>query len=249
MKPYWTMTQTELTDLPTAACTECASTGIAEDGEPCTCRDTFEGLVARANFPPRWTATTLADVRWDLIQPESVRTGIQTYAEHLEAYLGTNLGLVLSGPVGCGKTHLAIGIGKLACALAYTVCFVSVPEWFQALRESYTDARQTRERALIQPLREADLLILDDVGAERTNDWVRERLYLVVNHRSVYQLPTIVTTNESLTDLDQVLGKRTLSRLCGDALVFTLAGEDYRQTQKRERVARLQTHHPTYLET
>jgi len=239
MKPLWMLSQTELAHLAVARCADCAGTGIAEDGEPCACCDTFETAVARANFPPRWETATLADVQWEAIQPANVRTGLQTYAADLERYLDENLGLFLSGPVGCGKTHLAIGIGKLACALGYTVHFVSVPAWFQALRDSYAETRQPRERALMQPLQKTALLILDDLGAERASDWGRERLYVVVNQRSVQQLPTLVTTNESLTDLEAALGPRTLSRLCGDALVFTLAGDDYRQIQKRERLARV----------
>lgn len=240
MKPYWTLSQAELANLTIAHCAECAGAGIADDGEACRCREAFESAVAGAHFPPCWESTTLAELQWESIQPNNARAGIRTYAENLERYLNENLGVFLLGPVGCGKTHLAIGLGKLACALGYAVHFVSVPAWFQALRESYTNTRQPRERTLMQPLQAADLLILDDLGAERSSDWVRERLYLIVNHRDVTGLPTIVTTNESLDDLEQALGPRTLSRLRGNALVFKLDGTDYRQIQKQARLMRAQ---------
>ena len=247
MKPLWTLTPTELAELRIAHCAECAGTGVDDTGGMCACVDAFSLAVHRAHFPPRLEPLTLADLDWDALQPDNARTAIQDYADALSVYLDANFGILLSGPVGCGKTHLAIGLGKLACALGYAVVFVNVPEWFQQLRDAYSKdvpsgrlSRQPSERTLLQTLYNAELLILDDLGAERASDWVRERLLLVVAHRWNQRLPNIVTTNEALDTLAQTIGERTLSRLCGDALVITLTGEDYRQRDKRRRIEQVQ---------
>jgi DNA replication protein DnaC len=178
---------------------------------------------------------TLAELDWNVLHLEKVRDKLQEYAEQVAEWLNNNLGLFLIGPVGCGKTHLVVGAARLACAHGYAPQFVSVPKWFQALRESYANSHPNREHDLLKLMHEADLLILDDLGAERPSDWARERLYLIINERTVQMRPTWVTTNLTVNELSELIGERSVSRLTGDALVFTLAGSDYRQIEKQSR--------------
>ena len=82
----------------------------------------------------------------------------------------------------------------------------------------------------------AEFIQFDDLGAERPTEWARERLYLVVNQRWQQQRTTWLSSNESLDQLSDLIGPRTLSRLTGDALILTLDGTDYRVIEKRRRV-------------
>jgi len=126
------------------------------------------------------------------------------------------------GPPRAGKTHLATGIA-IACLKRYMVRPVirSVPELLREERRGYSgvgDAAMTP----VDEARLADLLILDDLGAEyirtRTDarsdqDWVDEQLYLILNDRFIHQRPTIYTTNLSPDDMPQRLSQRVYSRI------------------------------------
>jgi DNA replication protein DnaC len=76
-----------------------------------------------------------------------------------------------------------------------------------------------------------ELLLIDDLGTERANEWTGERLYAVVNRRWLADLPTIATSNLEPEQLEEALGERTYSRLVGGALVLRIAGQDRRRTQ------------------
>lgn len=145
-----------------------------------------------------------------------------------------------------------VGLGELALALGYGVWFVNTPQLFHWLRQTYDpkgkrahtgwdwernrDVRREHGATLLEDLTEVEVLILDDLGAERPTDWVRERLYLVVNQRWQAQRITLFTSNEPLDQLETAIGSRTLSRLVGDTVLLTLSGGDYRQIEKRRRV-------------
>ena len=248
------LTQLTLAELPNLAlrtCPDCHGTARLDD-QDCYCVEHFEQRQAEAEFPDRFRARTLADLDWAQIAPDQSRLALQRFARDLPTHLDLGLGLGLIGPVGCGKTHGLVGLGQLAIALGYAVWFVNVPELFHWLRQSYDktrphtystweldynrQARKEQESLLLEDLIKVEVLILDDLGAERPTEWARERLYLVVNQRWQQQRTTWLSSNESLDQLADLIGPRTLSRLTGDALILTLDGADYRVIEKRRRV-------------
>ncbi|MBI5648992.1 MAG: ATP-binding protein [Chloroflexi bacterium] len=202
----------------------------------CGCSGKFRARCDDAEFPTRFANRALGDLDWDCIEPPDARTTLQEYCANIAAYLDESIGLILSGPVGCGKTHLAIGAAKLACAFGYTALFVNAPTWFQELRESYGTSNSTVEQERMEQMRTADVLILDDLGAEKPSDWARERLYIVINHRALARRVTFATTNRALEELEHVVGERVMSRLYGDALALALVGSDYRQVEREHRL-------------
>jgi len=133
-------------------------------------------------------------------------------------------GLIIVGSVGTGKSGLAIG------ALAWfsehhprtSWEYVSVPDLLESLRPP-------ADVAVMDVYRATHVLVLDDLGAERLTDWGRERLYVLINHRWEWRLPTIVTTNFNLDGLKDHVGERIVSRLQDGAHVVALAGEDLRR--------------------
>jgi DNA replication protein DnaC len=141
----------------------------------------------------------------------------------VEAFPVVDRGLLLYGPTGVGKTHLAIGILKEVIrkkgARGY---FFEQGELLKLVRDTYNRSVEQTEMDVLRPVLEADLLLLDDLGTERTSEWVQETLGLVVNTRYNAKRPTIFTSN--LTDEDRPeiplekqfifqLGVRTRSRL------------------------------------
>lgn len=234
-----------LKDLALRTCHDCHGTARVDDDQECYCVERFERRLIDAEFPDRFQDQTLADLEWEQILPGETRLALQHYSNDLPTQLDQTLGLGLIGPVGCGKTHCVVGLGKLAVALGYRVWFVNVPQLFHWLRQTYDPkgkrthtgwdrehnraVRREHEATLLEDLTEMDVLILDDLGAERPTDWVRERLYLVINQRWQTQRITLMTSNESLDQLETAIGARTLSRLVGDAVLLILNGADYRQ--------------------
>lgn len=134
------------------------------------------------------------------------------------AELKNGQGLLLTGKSGTGKTHLACAVAN-ALKEKYWVQFAHVPTLLEKLRTGSVD---------LEPLVNAQLLILDDIGSERESAWTIERLLIIVEGRLVHCRPTIYTTNYEAADLDKRLGMRLASRILGHNVALVLHGPDYR---------------------
>lgn len=130
--------------------------------------------------------------------------------------------LVVLGPVGVGKTHAAVATCRGQAGAGRHVVFRPVVELLDDLRPGGPEGALAEAMA-------ADVLVLDDLAAERVTDWTAERLYAVVNRRWMEQRPIVATANLEPDELAQVLGERMYSRLVGGAVVVRLAGPDRRR--------------------
>lgn len=126
--------------------------------------------------------------------------------------------LVLMGVSGCGKTHLAAAIANYRLAQGHPALFIVVPDLLDHLRSTFGPNSEISYDELFQQVRDAPLLILDDLGTQSSTPWAKEKLYQIINHRFNAQLPMVVTTNITLDELDERLRTRltdpTLSRIC-----------------------------------
>jgi len=267
VKPLWSLTEDELLagSLTLARCSRCGGQGTyrqevlsyddddlqeSEQLLTCDCRQRPAELWQRANLPAgRFDGLTLADLDWTRLEPPEVATAVRDFATHLEAWLAEGMGLMLTGNVGAGKTHVAVGLVKLACGLGIEARFLTMAELLGAIKATYDRERAAAHRRggtgraseadLLGELAGLPLLALDDLGAENPTPWARDRLYTLVNRRYLGQRLTVVTTNLSLEALADRLGERTLSRLWGASLVVNFRGADYRERAKREALARI----------
>ena len=145
-------------------------------------------------------------------------------------------GLLFYGPHGVGKTHLAVGILKEAIRKkGARGFFFETRDLLRMVRDTYNAKVEDRELDVLKPVLEADLLILDDLGAEKTSEWVQETLGFVINTRYNGQRPTIITTNlsDSLDDDDPrsfvfQIGSRSRSRLREMCAWVEIGGVDVR---------------------
>jgi len=131
------------------------------------------------------------------------------YAQHPKGWI------LFEGSYGTGKTHLAAAIGNIILEREQEVIFITTPDLLDHLRSAYAPNAETRYDQMFDRLREARMLILDDLGVENPSEWAGEKLFQLLNHRYVYQLPTVVTTNVDLETIDP----RLSSRLADNKLV------------------------------
>lgn len=126
--------------------------------------------------------------------------------------------LVFTGPYGCGKTHLAAAIANYRVEQGLPVLFVVVPDLLDYLRGAYApDSTVTYDERFNQ-VRDIEVLILDDLGTQNATPWAAEKLFQLLNHRYNAELPTVITTNQTPSDMQP----RLASRLRDQELVRTL---------------------------
>jgi len=161
-------------------------------------------------------------------------TQIRDLCGRIDEALDGGEGAWLMGDVGTGKTSLAMLVSKAALEAGHSVAIYSLPRLLARIRRTY-DAEHGEEGYLsfFNRLTSVDLLHLDDLGAEKRTDWVLEQLYAIVDRRYEEQRSMVVTTNLDHIELEEQIGKRTVSRLvemCGDPL--PLYGDDERTTYR-----------------
>jgi DNA replication protein DnaC len=141
-------------------------------------------------------------------------------------------GLYFCGDVGAGKTHLAVAVmQEIIRRRRVPSLFVTVPELLDNLRGAYNDPGRDIDEWM-EAVKNAELLVLDDLGSEKATVWVQERLFVIVNHRYREALPTIFTSNIGPEDLPSQLGRRTASRIIAMCEGVRLEGADHRETAR-----------------
>jgi len=149
------------------------------------------------------------------------------YAHTIDAQLDAGRGLWFMGPPGTGKTTLAMLVSKAASDAGRSVAIYSLPRLLNEIRDTHRSDRSHID--LLDRLTQVDLLHVDDVGAERTTDWVLEELYSIVNARYEDKRSMVITTNildrEALCDQ---ISARTVSRLTEMCDELPLLGHDHR---------------------
>lgn len=155
--------------------------------------------------------------------------GIQEAFKIAQAYADDPDGwLVLIGRNGCGKTHLAAAIANQHLAKGSLVLFATVPDLLDHLRATFAPSSTVVYDQLFSSMREAELLVLDDLGAEQNSPWASEKLFQLLNYRYNSRFPTVITTNKIRL---QAVDERIRSRLTDTSLVIEVSMErvqDYR---------------------
>ena len=143
--------------------------------------------------------------------------------------------LVILGPNGNGKTHLAASMANYLIEHNTAVVFLGVPDLLDYLRNAFAprhdwdDAKLSFEERF-EAIRSAPVLILDDFGAESETQWANEKLFQILNHRTDMALPTVITSNLELTNMERRLRSRLGNRLLGRVIENT--APDYRQGEE-----------------
>jgi len=146
----------------------------------------------------------------------------------------TKKGLLLIGNEGTGKTSLAYAVMRQANRAGLPCAFIVVSNVLDDLRQNYKN--DFYEPTTYFRAKEKHFVILDDLGVEKPTDWVREQIYKLINERYMKGLPTLITTNFTLQELEErlgsddiVVGKRITGRICEMCDIVPVTGKSWRR--------------------
>lgn len=228
------------------ACPRCGGTGWAPRdgaaGSPvvrcdCQLQARQRRLVEAAHVPPRYRHCSLDN--FSTLRNGSLEGALLKCTRYVDAFAQMHHGLLLVGPVGVGKTHLGVAVlMALVERFAVRGLFVDYRDLLRDIQESYNPVAETSELQVLRPLLDADVLLVDELGARRPSPWVYDTVTHVLNDRYNREKVTLITTNyrdESDVEggtLGERIGDRLRSRLYEMCDVVTMDGDDFRRSVK-----------------
>ena len=216
----------------------------------CDCfeRARLDKLFARAGVPPRYESCSFESFNG---LTERLRAAKAILVKFVDEYPVVGCGLLILGPCGVGKTHLAVSVlRELIYRREVEGTFYDFRELLRRIQNSYNAVSQGSEMEILKPVLESPIVVLDDLGAERPTEWVRDTFAYILNSRYNRKLTTVITTNfedrlrETRTfgdgtrpateeTLEERIGVRLRSRLHEMCKVIQLEGDDFRAKVKQ----------------
>jgi len=247
-----------------SACPICEGVGLVRVvdaagrwvSKPCECQVGKRELLrlAAAGIPKKYEECTLDSFTTDFHGANpSLSTALRRARQFVEAYpVDTGgKGLLFVGSNGIGKTHLAVGVlQRLIRERGAHGLFCDYRELLKKIQNSYNPQVQATELDLLNPICNAEVLVIDDLGTQKPSDWVWDTVAYILNTRYNGNLSTVVTTHFAdqpagagdLTDVQRAAREQTLgdrignsmrSRLAEMCLKIEMSGNDFRQSVKR----------------
>lgn len=226
-------------------CAKCGGTGyltVERDGlsgaERCSCYEARRTAQRerKSGIPPKFLDRTLVNFNTagGLSAPF---LQVRGYAEKFP--LVEPPGLLLIGPTGTGKTHLAAGALRRIMAKGFDGIFFDYQTLLERIQRSWGDSSDAGDKDAYRQALDTDVLLLDDLGARRSLEWVEDTVTAIITHRYNEKKPLIATTNlpdpvfgkvaDASKTLAEVIGERARSRLFEMCRVVEMPPvEDYR---------------------
>ncbi len=221
-------------------CPKCFGTGMeivpGKGARICSCRKQRSqlGQFESVRLPRRYDGFHFGNYK---PQNQSQIAALKSSMAFAMEYPAVDRGLLLMGSVGVGKTHLAVSILKGLTERGFSCLFYEFSSLLKEIQDSYNTFTQTSELSVLSPVLNAEILVLDELGASKPTDWVRDTLALIINSRYNEKKFTVFTTNylderpnQREETLEDRVGVRVRSRLYEMCKTIEMDGKDYRKT-------------------
>ncbi len=181
-------------------CSICGgTTWVVEEGgaRRCECftRDYDHNRKAHAGIPPSMLGCTLKNYYPQNPSQMEVLTTVGRYVRNFEEHFGSGMGLLLRGPVGTGKTHLAAAALRELVEKGYTGLFLNFVHVIEQIRLSFDPNYESSEPDITARLRNCHVVVMDELGAVRPTDFVFDKMYDIINQCLERNVSVIFTTN------------------------------------------------------
>ncbi len=238
--PKLAETDPDEVDAPVDECPLCFDTGMeivsGKGARICACRRLKKqtGQFESVRLPKRYDGFHFHNYK---AQTPSQTAALNRSLIFVKEYPAVDQGLLLMGTVGVGKTHLAVSILKGLTERGFTCLFYEFSSLLKEIQDSYNATTQSSELSVLAPVLSAEILVLDELGASKPTDWVRDTMTHIINTRYNEKKFTIFTTNylderpDAREDvLEDRIGVRARSRLYEMCKTVIIKGEDFRKT-------------------
>ncbi|MCM1365240.1 MAG: ATP-binding protein [Faecalibacterium sp.] len=224
-------------------CPICQDTG-SHDGYYCECykqliRETARNELAVSSTLKKSTFESFSldyypdviDTILGISQREQMSDVFEYCREYAKNFSKKSCGIIMLGQTGLGKTHLSLAIAGEVIDRGYNVYYNSVQNIMDRLQKEHF-GRGTFDESISESLFESDLLILDDLGAEFVTQFTVAELYNIINTRINNDLPTIISTNLTMREIEEKYTHRIASRIVGSSMPVQFCGKDIRQLKE-----------------
>ncbi|MGL5151413.1 MAG: ATP-binding protein [Clostridium sp.] len=164
---------------------------------------------------------------------------IQSYAEQYKRIKEDNIGLIIYGNPGCGKTYGVCCIANYLLAKGVPTICISINGILDRIKSTYDPYGREEEESIIRSFSSADFLIIDDLGTELKNEWTSSRVYRIIDGRYRNNLPTIITTNLTLKDIRNRYDERVYDRIREMCTSVICDGKSIREEISKEKSEKL----------
>ncbi|MBO6242644.1 MAG: ATP-binding protein [Butyrivibrio sp.] len=218
-------------------CQDCKDTGYIGN-EKCHCfkQKIIETLYDKSNLRMLTKSANFKLLTDRYYQGEDLikfRGAVKAAEEFINNFCSDYQNLFIYGTVGTGKSFLSICIANELLKKGHSVIYFSSTGLFELLAENSFDYKNKGElRGIYEDLYNCELLIIDDLGTERTNSFVASELFSCLNERDNRKKATIITTNLSLEQLQNTYSDRIFSRITSNFRLLKLSGQDIRKIKK-----------------